>query len=209
MSHVVLLGDSIFDNARYVPGAPCVREQVEEALPTSWRVTLLAVDGATTYSIPEQAEKIPADTSHLVLSVGGNDALQASSRLRGVCRSFPEAMQTLAEIRDAFLENYRLALNVVLSHRLPTMICTVYDRIPGLGRGDQAGLALFNELILREAVCRKLSVIDLRLVCDRASDYSRISPIEPSAEGGAKIAAAIARAVTAQGNPEARIRIWA
>ena len=208
MSNLVLLGDSIFDNARYVPGEPCVREQVEEALPSGWQVTLLALDGATTRGIARQVDEIPADASHLVLSLGGNDALQASLRLRGVCSSFPEAMQTLAEIRDTFLENYRIALDVVMSHRLPTMICTVYDRIPGLGRGDRAGLALFNELILREAVSRKISVIDLRLVCDRASDYSRISPIEPSAEGGAKIAAAIARAVTAQGNPLARIRIW-
>jgi hypothetical protein len=35
-------------------------------------------------------------------------------------------------------------------------------------------------------------VIDLRLVCDRPADYSHVSPIEPSAAGGGKIARVIA-----------------
>jgi hypothetical protein len=43
MSHVVLLGDSIFDNARYVPGRPAVIEQVRQALPRHWQATLLAI----------------------------------------------------------------------------------------------------------------------------------------------------------------------
>ena len=35
----------------------------------------------------------------------------------------------------------------------------------------------------------------MRLVCDKPADYSAASPIEPSAEGGRKIAAAIAELV--------------
>jgi hypothetical protein len=42
-------------------------------------------------------------------------------------------------------------------------------------------------------------VIDLRLICDERADYSAVSPIEPSAAGGGKIARAIARAVTGGG----------
>ena len=53
-------------------------------------------------------------------------------------------------------------------------------------------MAGFNEIILREAFRAKLPVIDLRLVCDRAADYSAVSPIEPSMAGGAKIAKLIA-----------------
>ena len=33
MSHVVLLGDSIFDNASYVPGRPAVIDQMRTSLP--------------------------------------------------------------------------------------------------------------------------------------------------------------------------------
>ena len=42
MSHLVLLGDSIFDNARYVPGGPAVIEQVRQSLPTGWRASSVA-----------------------------------------------------------------------------------------------------------------------------------------------------------------------
>jgi hypothetical protein len=39
-------------------------------------------------------------------------------------------------------------------------------------------------------------VIDLRIVCNQPADYSHVSPIEPSAVGGAKIARMIAEVVT-------------
>ena len=45
MAHIVLLGDSIFDNARYTLGEPDVISQGRQLLPASWRATLLAVDG--------------------------------------------------------------------------------------------------------------------------------------------------------------------
>jgi hypothetical protein len=46
MGHIILLGDSIFDNARYVPDRPPVIEQVRRSLQSGWRATLLAVDGS-------------------------------------------------------------------------------------------------------------------------------------------------------------------
>jgi len=46
-NHIVLCGDSIFDNGSYVRGEPDVAEQVREQLPDS-KVTLLAVDGNVT-----------------------------------------------------------------------------------------------------------------------------------------------------------------
>jgi len=39
-------------------------------------------------------------------------------------------------------------------------------------------------------------VVELRLVCSEPADYA--NPIEPSVRGGAKIARAVARAVTEQ-----------
>ena len=54
MGHVVLFGDSIFDNARYVPDRPPVIEQVRRSLPSGWRATLLAVDGHVTSDVQRQ-----------------------------------------------------------------------------------------------------------------------------------------------------------
>jgi hypothetical protein len=56
-------------------------------------------------------------------------------------------------------------------------------------------LSVFNDVILREAFARRLPIIDLRLVCNRAVDYSSVSPIEPSVAGGNKIAIAVARSL--------------
>lgn len=41
MTHLVLLGDSIFDNQRYVPGEPDVVRQVQEVLPPGWTAMAL------------------------------------------------------------------------------------------------------------------------------------------------------------------------
>jgi len=51
---------------------------------------------------------------------------------------------------------------------------------------------LFNDVILREAIRARIPVIDLRHICTLPSDYSALSPIEPSSAGGMKIAKAIA-----------------
>ena len=52
MPHLVLLGDSIFDNAHYTSGGPDVVSQVRSIIPPGWDVSLLAVDGSTTTNIP-------------------------------------------------------------------------------------------------------------------------------------------------------------
>ncbi len=196
MSHVVLLGDSIFDNARYVPGGPAVVEQVQAALPPGWRATLLAVDGSITTDVPLQLKTLPADATHLVISVGGNDALGWGGLTRDTEHTAAEGFVELGRVRDEFLIDYAQTLKAVLAAGKPVTVCTVYDSVPGLPRSDVAVLAVFNEAILRHAAAAGVPVIDLRLICTAAADYAPMSPIEPSRVGGAKIASAIARVVT-------------
>jgi len=57
-------------------------------------------------------------------------------------------------------------------------------------------LPLFNDAILQVSFAERLPVIDLRLVCNEEDDF--VNEIEPSNAGGAKIAAAVARAVGAE-----------
>src|SRR5208283_2420423 len=90
---------------------------------------------------------------------------------------------------------YRAMLQALSAAGKPTAVCTVYDAIPGLPPAEQTALAGFNEVILREAFLAGLPVIDLRLVCGMAADYSPVSPIEPSVVGGAKIVRVIAELV--------------
>ena len=74
MRHVVLLGDSVFDNGANVGGGPAVLHQLQSIVPADWQCTLSAVDGALTTDVKVQLRRIPSDATHLVVSAGGNDA---------------------------------------------------------------------------------------------------------------------------------------
>jgi hypothetical protein len=196
MSHVVLLGDSIFDNGVYVPGHPDVVRQVRARLPEGWRATLCAVDGAATPDVERQLARIPRDATHLVVSVGGNDALQRSAVMRQPARLVAEAVALLATEREGFARDYRAMLEPVVARGLPVALCTIYDARfpdPDEQRLVVTGLSLFNDVITREAFARRLALLDLRLICNEPDDYA--NPIEPSAKGGDKIAAVIAQVV--------------
>ena len=79
--HIVLLGDSIFDNGAYVRGGPDVVTQLRELLPAGSHATLAAIDGDVIDGVARQLSRVPADATHLVVSVGGNDALGHSGLL--------------------------------------------------------------------------------------------------------------------------------
>lgn len=209
MGHVVLLGDSIFDNASYVPGEPAVVDQLRALLPTDWQATLLAVDGHVTDDVPHQLNRLPPDASHLLVSVGGNDALGESGILMERADTVGSAMKILHEVCERFRQSYDAMLDAAARPRKPLAVCTVYDAIPGLGPAEWAALVGFNDVILRSTFQRGLPVIDLRLTCDQASDYSPLSPIEPSSAGGAKIARAIAQLVTTHDFAARRSTIYA
>jgi hypothetical protein len=188
VTHAVLLGDSIFDNAAYVGGGPDVARQLRSRLPQGWRATLCAVDGAVTSDVLRQLERVPADATHLVISVGGNDALGHSHVLDQGARSM---------------------LETVMRVGLPTGVCTIYDgRFPEpiRQRLAMAALTVFNDRITRHAFARGLPLIDLRLVCSEDEDYA--NPIEPSARGGEKIASAIATMLARHDFEARRTRIF-
>jgi lysophospholipase L1-like esterase len=193
LRHIVLLGDSIFDNASYVAGGPDVVQQLRERLPDNWRATLNAVDGSVMTGVAGQVQRLPADASHLVLSIGGNDALRQSYVLDETARSVAEALGKITSIREQFQRDYHAMLENVLKRRLPVAICTIYDaRFPDSRRRALAttALTIFNDVITRAAFSRGLPLIDLRLICNDDADFA--NPIEPSVHGGAKISAAIA-----------------
>jgi hypothetical protein len=195
VTHIVLLGDSIFDNGAYVPGGPDVVRQLRARLPDGWEATLAAVDGATVRDVSDQLRRLPAGATPLIVSAGGNDALGASHLLGQSVRSVGEALAILADAADVFAVGYAEMLEAVLARNLPTAVCTIYDtpQTSLEARIIRAALTLFNDAITRAAVSRGLPIVDLRLVCGDPADYA--NPIEPSVLGGEKIAAAIFAAV--------------
>lgn len=156
-------------------GAPDVVEQVRRRLPVGFEATLAAVDGSRMHHVPQQLGGVPEATTHLVLSVGGKDALGNSDFLEAPARSTAEALLELAEIGDGFERGYRSVLAEVLSRRLPTAICTIYyPRFPDatLQKVAVTGLTVFNDCIVRAAFMHDLPLLDLRLICNEQGDYA-------------------------------------
>ena len=136
----------------------------------------------------------------MVVSVGGNDALQLASLLSQPIKSVGEALERVADARDAFANTYHAMLDDVLGRGLPTAICTIYEPAfpeDRFRRVASTALTALNDVILREALTRRLPVVDLRLVCSSDEDFESV--IEPSAVGGAKIAGVIARLLSEAG----------
>jgi hypothetical protein len=196
MNHAVLLGDSIFDNASYVPGKLPVIERLQKSLPAGWKATLLAIDGDVTADVQNQIERLPDDATHLIVSSGGNDALEHASILNQSAGSVAEVLEHFTSIRNSFQQTYRQMVETLTDLKRYLAVCTVYDCVPGMEGSPMTALAMFNEIILREAFIAKVPVVDLRLICSDSSDYSEISAIEPSAIGGEKIVQAIVRLLT-------------
>ena len=186
--HAVLLGDSIFDNKVYVGDDPAVIDQLREGMGQFWKTTLLAVDGHVTSDIPGQLARLPSDANHLILSIGGNDALRQQTIFLKPTTSVAEGLLELAQVRKTFEASYNAALAAVLSQKAKTVVCTIYDprfADPTQQRLCVTALAVFNDCILRAAVRNALPVLDLRMLMNQDAYYA--NAIEPSAKGGEQI----------------------
>ena len=190
--HLILLGDSTLDNESYTDGRPAVKDYINSHLGAGSAVRLLAEDGAMICDVVGQLEKLPPTATHLVLSVGGNDALGHINVLERPAMNVFGALSELTDILDDFQESYRSCLVRVLAHSLPTIVCTIYNGAfpdPSYQRIVSTIACLFDNVIMQCAFDAGCPVVDLRRVCTDSTDY--YNPIEPGAEGGRKIASAI------------------
>jgi hypothetical protein len=146
--------------------------------------------------------------THVVVSIGGNDALLNSDLLNIPVASTAEALHLFGDRAAAFEASYTSALKSVVALGRRTTVCTVYEGNfePPMAALARTALSVFNDVLLRAAFQAGVDVIDLRLVCTDPSDYA--NPIEPSGAGGKKIAAAIAAALSAPPPPAPGSRVF-
>ena len=195
-THIALLGDSIFDNAGYTDGAPDVVTHLRGIVPAGTRTTLLAVDGSTTSSVfDHQVPRLATDVTHAAVSMGGNDALLGSDALDLRVDSTAEALTLFGHRAAEFEGKYRRALEPIVNQVPRVVISTIYRPMLPEPEGSLVaiGLALYNDVILRTGFEWHLPVIDLRFVVVDREDFA--NALEPSSEGGRKIALAISAAL--------------
>jgi lysophospholipase L1-like esterase len=191
MKHIVLLGDSIFDNAGYVDAGDSVIDCLQVLLPPDYKATLLAVDGDITDDVYSQLDKLPTDTTYVFLSIGGNDALRIINVLNKSIPTVGDAMHVFSEIREGFTNKYKELISAIHNKVDKLFICTIHDSIPDFEQRALTALAFYNEIILKQAIAKSLPILDLRILCNERKDYSPVSPIEPSKFGAKKIADSI------------------
>lgn len=192
MRHVVLLGDSILDNAAYVRSGGDVTSMLRARLAAGHKATLLARDGAVIEGVHQQLRYLPEDGTDLVVSAGGNDALRATGVLTEPAGSVAAALGEILVVRDRFAALYGTLLDAVEGTGKRARICTIYDVwLPDVEQRRIANLALgvLNDVVTREAARRRLPLIDLRVMLTRQEHFA--NAIEPSESGGELIADAI------------------
>jgi len=193
------MGDSIFDNDAYVPGEPGVIEQLRRAIPQDWSAYKVAVDGDCIEDIPSQIKRLPKHVTHLFVSIGGNDLMKFRHRLAEVALG-AKLKDVLASPLADFEIAYGWMLDEVRVSGLPVTVCTIYTAIPfkepEFRDHTPAAIAPFNSLISKLAEARGVPVVRLDEALVDEGDYSEMSPIEPSSQGGQKIVDAILAIVT-------------
>jgi len=118
---------------------------------------------------------IPRDATHVAVCVDGGWAIEASGLLQAEAQSIRGALDSVATAADAFEEIYARLIAAALETGLPTLVCTLVPARhleAAQQRVAATALAIFNDRILRRAFAARLSIVELRLVCDEDSDYA-------------------------------------
>ena len=196
--HIVLLGDSVFDNAPYTAGGPAVIDHLRELLGDRGQASLLAVDGHRVADVWSQVERGPSDGTHHFLSIGGNDALDCVELLNHPVGTAGEGLALLGEAVEVFAEAYWNLLERIKPEPSNLQVCTIYNGNFGAEAPIlSAAVRLFDDAIQRAALDHGLPVIELRDLLNRPEHYA--NPIEPGVLGGRVLAEEIVRRV---GEPE-------
>ena len=203
--HLVLLGDSILDNAPYTRPRPDTTSLLRQLIGERWIVELVAFDGSRMVDIAEQVMRIDRPST-AVLSIGGNDATKHIGMLSKPATSSAAVIGELLSMADDFGRRYEAVLDQTIPVVSRLIVCTIYEvrlEPQEIGRLARVPIALLNDRILRAAAARGLDVLDLRAVCTEDADFTL--EIEPSALGAAKIAHAIAGVVEMRADRYGRV----
>lgn len=194
---IILLGNSIIDNGAYVKSdEPCVTEQLQALRPTDL-VARRALDGAVCADVLRTQLGDFEPNDYIVLSCGGNDALRNIELLDAAFETVSrDVLVRLWELREGFRSDYGALLDVLAATGRSVLAMTVYNPCflgCGMAAEDQqaaeSALSIYNDVIQQEARARSFDVLEIRAIFADEADYA--NPIEPSANGGAKLAAAV------------------
>lgn len=215
---IALLGDSVFDNRRYVSFDS---ESVENVLRSAnIPCTLYAVDGAVISDLGSQLKSLYSklkETSNVFISIGGNNAL-GSLHLVLDRLHLPEK-EILINLKD-FLSDFQNQLNQLynklskIEKTIPVYVTNIYypcfefmnrglsfQEIKALGFDYKIRniVDILNTIISSTATKNSLGLVDINSAFDSKTYYA--NEIEPSFQGSQLLSRLIIEKVKSGKNP--------
>jgi lysophospholipase L1-like esterase len=176
---IVLLGDSVFNNAAFVGEGKAVFEQLNEL--TNGKVVSLAEDGATISELYLQLDSISDDLNRrdtaVIISAGGNDILAKK------IKSDDAKLEALFRRWMDFLKALRVKLGSANIY-----VVNIYFPSNSKYKSYKLSIEKWNAMLSENSsvIGETYGIIDVNSVMTSAADF--VYDIEPSELGSAKIA---------------------
>jgi hypothetical protein len=196
--NIVLCGDSTIDNKGYCKeNGTSVTEHFQARV---GKVTMRAQDGSVISGIEKQlASGLPSGTTHLVVSVGGNNLLIKLQVMRKPCLNVTEAILLFSKLSQDYEAEYEKMIQMLLAFKKPIILCAIYRpnfERTGFYVNQEAvdiALTIFHDIMYRLARKYRLPIVNLRSIIGEAEDFA--NPIELGTPGGLKMTNAILDAI--------------
>jgi lysophospholipase L1-like esterase len=175
---VILMGDSVLNNANYVPAGKSVYDSLKSKLS---KVINLAKDGATISDLYGQLDKIPVDlnntNTYIFISAGGNDILNKRTELSTT------EIRRLFDLYMEFLKALRTKLGSAKINLL-----NLYLPVNPRYQSYKTSIDQWNQLLQASSnkVGEMYNVVDLYGLLKTPEDF--VYDIEPSESASDKIA---------------------
>jgi hypothetical protein len=185
--HVVLLGDALLDAYSSIDKTPGQFE--DDLLPGSRNQWKISVVSAAEVERAGSSVALPKDATHAVIFIEGNHAIERSGLLDSRPDAYGQTLEQLTLAADEFERTLESLIQVAQAARLVIMVCTMFRpnyKDPVRQRTACAALAVFNDRVTKRAAAARVSLIDLRLICNEPGDYDK--PTQLSRSGLSKAA---------------------
>jgi hypothetical protein len=172
--HVVLLGDVLLDAYSSIDKTPGAFE--DALLPgtrNQWKMTVVSV-AEVERAGPSLA--LPRDATHAMIFIEGNHAIEQSGLLDSQPHTSGQNLEQLSLAADEFERTLARLIHAAQAARLVIMVCTMFQpnhKDPVRQRTACAALAVFNDRVTKRAAEARVSLVDLRLICNEPGDYDK------------------------------------
>jgi len=177
---IVLVGDSILENSKYVPKNKSVKDEIFKK---HKNMLMLAEDDSKIRDIEKQLKKMPKHlnkkSTHLIISVGGNDILEKYEKKK-------ESDITTKKIDELFIEYRTLLENIKKNYKMKIVLVNIY--LP-LAESHVKLHKVIREWNRRQKSYARAKQIKILAIADKFDEPKHFTKkIEPSAEGSKIIA---------------------